>query len=231
MSSHLILEGLSHFRPGAVKKHSLVCLRQIQGVTSLFGGEALDIPHRDHCPLRRRQVVDRALHHLERLLGEEPTLWRPRLRRSGPVTRKALARADEAVCVDRPLTPVVAERRERNAARLAHASRLRRVGDTPIEPGLERRATLEPTDASEHADPRFRDDILCHGATRDVHLRDTQHPGAVHPHHSREGSLITGAQPFDEQCILRREELRHHTAVTPPLTPKTGDRWPPTTMT
>jgi len=74
-----------------------------------------------------------------------------------------------------------------------------------------RRASLEPVDAAQHAQPRVLNHLLGDGHVRDVPRRQAQHRGVVAPDQDDEGLLVARAQA-DEQfrirVLLHRRQLR-----------------------
>ena len=57
-----------------MEKHSLICLRKLEGITHLFGAPALDVAERDDRALRGRQGLDRVGDHSPQLARQQARL-------------------------------------------------------------------------------------------------------------------------------------------------------------
>jgi len=125
----------------------------------------------------------------------------------GPEQQRARAlilRRHEAVGVDRVrgvAAPVVGERRERNAAALAQCSRTGAIGDDPVEPRAQQRATLEALDARDHGEPRLLQDVLGGRVAMHERPRVAQQRRAVPAHELGERRLVAGAQPGEQGAV------------------------------
>src|SRR3954447_25345772 len=98
--SEVLLQRRADLRAGPVQKHSLIGLRDLQGVTRVLGIEALEVAHRDDGLLHLGQSRDRLAGGVQRLRRAQrelrlvlPAAWR----------RRPPALAREAVGVDRGL--------------------------------------------------------------------------------------------------------------------------------
>src|SRR5262245_22911834 len=137
MPSGSLIEVLleSHADAGArtMEQHALVLGADAERLADLGGAAARDVAKGDDDLLALGQLIDRALHELDRLRRDEPLLGqRPPVRRvRAPVTRVRVFRPAEALGLDRRLglVRVVVERRERDAPRLANGARAGDVGD------------------------------------------------------------------------------------------------------
>src|SRR6185295_1139502 len=126
-------------------------------VRDLLGAEALDVAQGEHGPWALGERGDRRAQALARVERREAPLGVvPGAGRRGPVAGPCVALALEAVRRDRRLALLARpERRERHGAQLADAAGLGLVGQDVEQPGLERRAVLEPVDAVDHRQPRL----------------------------------------------------------------------------
>ena len=104
------------------------------------------------------------------------------------------------------------EGRERDAAALALAAAHRDVGEDPEDPGLERRAALEPVDPAHHRDPGLLHDLLGDRARGHVGLRDPDHRRAVAVDQLGERRLVAVAESGDQVRVAARRPHRRLSA-------------------
>ena len=102
----------------------------------------------------------------------------------------------------------------RDGAVLPNAGGSGPVDQNAEQPGLERRPSLEPVDAAEHADPGVLDDFLGNGVAGHEGASETQERRVVPGDERQERGLIAGAEP-GQQLRVGLHGL-HPRPVVPP---------------
>jgi hypothetical protein len=171
-----------------VQEHPLVAIGDTQQLSDVRGFETFHVAQHDHFALLVGEVRQQLVDTVGEALGDEAVVdtVRPRGGRVRPRT-VAIEPFDVVVRLAGPL--------------LAACGRPRSVQEDAEEPRLERRAPLEPLDATDNGQPGVLARLFRHGPAADGRLCEAEQTRLVPADELGERGLVASTQPLDETDI------------------------------